>query len=1333
MKILRWIGIAFVGCMTVMAGLIAIAPTLLSTSWGQGLCLKTASGLYPGAIEVQSLSMGWLSGIEVRGLNVKDPEGRDLFSCAQFSLDKPLISLVFSQKDFGSVLIASPKLYCYATHQKNSSSQEVSSSETGSKKEKNEKQIRSDTSSERSSTTAKAVATPDIKGNITVFDGHVVAVVDDRVIGSLTQGEAALHLDLLHASNGKIGASLSQNSSKTTPLALTFSLDGAPQLSNLKGSFSFSCTKVPTELLAALAHSLHPDIADFLNESFGSSVSYSLSATANGPEIVLHSTLLSDNLQSSMNMKVENDVITVDKGNLFSGTLTPRLFQLILNQATQQSQAHPITLLSPTTCSLENKSPLSIRLSGFDLISSLDIKCSTQSPLSLSTGTQTPPISLSVDTLLQGSPEKPTATIDISASSVADTGTFHFTASGSKKNSGYQLSTVMNINGKWPAIAETLSGFSSTSLFGPDLSAVVKAAGQFNSIDDFSLQGTSQLSSQNIQKTAAFTCTNTLFSVSQASFDAKVPSSFIETLGAPVHFASPVGAVHVQTTVKNLSVPLDHLSLVLPKATIDAVATLDVPTVALQPNHGLHAALKATEITVTKSEKSPAAYFSVRATAPVSSKAQPVINTLIGPTGLSLVMAGKFDIEQSKVTVKSVEVTGSRLSASIYDMTCAFAKGLELSLESPANARIVADKDTIESLSSASLPCTLGGPAELKVTVKPFTISQKDGVWQGSPLSAELQGSDIRISGTQSFGPYSLSAPVIFDMCRHTIVSQTSITSGTQQLLNSTATITLPENSDLPFMENASIEWSAELSRLPTSIIELLSHKTLAPIIGDTLSSKLSCKFYGLSSKGNRFTMSSSGASWKANVDCALDAMCLSGAGANVIDIEASVSPTSYEALKSLIGMKSDVTLGNSITFSVKVPQCSANLTSLLANDSQPFSPWKLLDTVSLSAQASVSALQLQQKKGAAIGSFAPLDASCELQGKNHSVQFAVNSSGSKASDAMIVAINGSFDTIWNKDGLTLPSSHLRSTVDIDRFPTQLLEIALPQQGALLEEAIGKTIRIVGNLSADEMKSGAVKVDLQADNCSMHLDGTIKDGKMTLKAPAKASLKITKQAGALLLKNVSPLLATAAHSEKPIQVTVGSEGAVIPISPFSLTGVTLPKITADIGKIAVKNGGALKVILAILNMGKAANSENLDLWLTPIYMRFDHGVLTCQRADMLVADKVHMITWGDVDLGNDRINMVVAIPQETLSALRLKLISPTPERGLQIPITGASSHPKVDTTSATARLAGAAIVDNVPDPRLQIFGGLLQAAASTMGEPDKPIPPPTTQPFPWQR
>ncbi len=979
---LRWIGIIVGTVVGLLAIILAAAPTILSTAWGQELCLRAASRLYPGTIELQSLSMGWWSGIEIQGLRIKDPEERELFSCARCRLDTPLIVLLFSRSNFGSLQLVEPQLSSYASQQKDLTETPHARSGSGShtsgtsiKTERSKKHDRAGRSTHRSSSILDTVSTPNLTGSIQISGGGIVAVGRDNVVGRLSDVEASIDLNLLHASHGSVSAALSHNSSsKKTPIVLDFTTEGAPELQNIQGSFSFTCTNVPTDVLAAIAQSLHPNIADILHESFGKTVSYVLSATATGSAISMHSALSSGNVQSTIDMKFENNLLTVDTGTLLSGTLTPRLFQVLT------SDVSPVSLLAPTSFSIENRAPLSFHPTSFEVVSLLDLQGNTLTPLSVAFNRTNTPLNLSLRTSLQGaSGGAPEAVVQVTATSAAHTANLQLVASGAKTSDGYRLSTLTNLDGQWPAITEEITGLPCVSLIGSWLT----------------------------------------------------------------------GAMQAKIALK------------------------------------------------------------------------------------------KHDVQGFAITVSTADLTTSWMKAQIRDASF----------------------------------CTR--------------------------------------------------------------------------------------------------EWY---------------DKSFLPPQSDFISVNL---------------------------------------------VEATLSPMAVNAIKTVMKIQTDITTDNDVTVAVRIPRWHAHMTSFFSKD-RDFSIWKLLDTTTGYAEASTSPLSLRNKERS-LGLIPPLSATCDVQGEKRAVSFSLSSPEPAQDDGVRIAIQGSCDNFWNADGVSLPTSSFRSTIDIERFPSLILDVVFPQQGVLLEEAIGKTIRILSYVSIEGMKSGSVQCDVQAKNLSMHIDGSVQNGMLTLKTPATAALTITNTAGALLLHNVNPLLATAARSEKPLRLTIDPHGAQIPLWPFSLTTMTLPKVTADIGKITVRNGGALQIILALLNMGQAANSEELELWFTPVYMNLNRGVITCQRTDTLVANAIHMITWGDIDLGKDRIDMVIAIPQESLSALRLQIITPTPERGLQIPITGAASRPKIDTARATARLAGAALVDNVPDPRLQIFGGILQAAAATMGEPDQPIPPPTTQPFPWER
>ena len=1095
MKILRWVGIVVGAAVAFAIVLLAAAPTVVSTSWGKKTCLGFASRVYPGTIELASLRAGWLSGVELQGLLVKDAKGRQVLSCSRFALKKPLLSLLVSQKDFGSIAIDSPAFFCYNDAAAPSPASHDSSKKTSGK------------AALQKSDPQRLPKTPDVRAKIDISGAQLVAIDGEKTVGQLNNGTVALDLDSLHTSKGKVEGDLALKDTTPTPLSLSFSLNGAPELTQMKGSFSFSCHGVPTELLAALTNSVDPQIGAFLKEAFGEKLSYSVSADLNGPNVVLHSVLDSGNLRSDVNVQVQDSVATVNQGPLLTGTISPRLFNLIANQPS-------ITLLSSAVCSIENMQPLSIQIDQLRLTAPMDVRCSTKTPLTLSFGESKPTTTVAVESSLRGNSDVLDASVSVHAVTKETSANLTCTGSVHPKEDGYHIYAKTVLDGQWPAVLENAVGFPASSI-GKELSS------------------------------------------------------------------------------------------------------------------------------------------------------EAVLNDLV--------------IKKDFSTV----------------------------LSSPATIKV--------SLAPTSLPngLQLSHPIDLSVTVLPFSLSKKDSV-----IKAVLQSGEVSFTDPKAKGPFTLSVPISFDVSQNKIKAEPTINNGMTPIVTGNTTIHLPKDSNL----SPTIDSAFDVHKFPTSILEALFCQSLTSLVGESISSSVSCTFNGLAAKGNTLSFTGSGSFWKAQAHCALDTMKLSGT--KPLEFEGTFSPAWFNALK-----KSDVSIAQPITVRFSAPTFFADLSSFLAPTGSQ-SPWELLETVAASANLSVSSIELVQQS-ATIGRLSPLLANFDVSGKRHAVDFSV-SAPAGAADSMVVAAKGSCEGFWNKQGLTLAASHLRSTVNVDQFPTRALDIVAPGKGKLFEEAIGTTIHLTGNVSIDELKSGTATFDLSSKNCSAHLDGSIQNGTMTLKTPATASITVTKDAGEALFKDVSPLLATAVRSEKPIQVTVDSKGTAIPLSPFSLAKVEIPKITADVGKITVKNGGVLKVILALLGMGNAANGDDLDVWLTPLYLKFQKGVLTCARADALVASKLHMITWGDIDVSRDRINMIVAIPEESLASLRLKIMTPTPERGLQIPITGSSSHPDIDTKRATARLAGAGIMNNVPDKRLQILGGLIQAAATAAGEPDQPIPPPTTSPLPWE-
>jgi hypothetical protein len=157
-----------------LAAVVVLLLTLLSTSWGQGLCLRLAARYFSGSVELKTLSVGWFSGIDARCLALHDSEGHEVFSCDHVSVQKPLISFLWAPTDLGKVAIEAPQLYCYS-----------SSSIDGAEKHSHPKDAK-----------AEQLLIIPLKGTVSVTGAKVAAVVDDHVVGALSEGNAAIDFDL---------------------------------------------------------------------------------------------------------------------------------------------------------------------------------------------------------------------------------------------------------------------------------------------------------------------------------------------------------------------------------------------------------------------------------------------------------------------------------------------------------------------------------------------------------------------------------------------------------------------------------------------------------------------------------------------------------------------------------------------------------------------------------------------------------------------------------------------------------------------------------------------------------------------------------------------------------------------------------------------------------------------------------------------------------------------------------------------------------------------------------------------------------------------------------
>ncbi len=92
----------------VLVLLIALLPTLMSTTAARQLVLNRAAPHIPGEMKIDNWSLSWLNSQAVEGLSYHDPEAGIRVDAASLTIDKGLSSLLFDRNNLGTVTLEKP-------------------------------------------------------------------------------------------------------------------------------------------------------------------------------------------------------------------------------------------------------------------------------------------------------------------------------------------------------------------------------------------------------------------------------------------------------------------------------------------------------------------------------------------------------------------------------------------------------------------------------------------------------------------------------------------------------------------------------------------------------------------------------------------------------------------------------------------------------------------------------------------------------------------------------------------------------------------------------------------------------------------------------------------------------------------------------------------------------------------------------------------------------------------------------------------------------------------------------------------------------------------------
>ena len=300
----------------------------------------------------------------------------------------------------------------------------------------------------------------------------------------------------------------------------------------------------------------------------------------------------------------------------------------------------------------------------------------------------------------------------------------------------------------------------------------------------------------------------------------------------------------------------------------------------------------------------------------------------------------------------------------------------------------------------------------------------------------------------------------------------------------------------------------------------------------------------------------------------------------------------------------------------------------------------------------------------------------------------------------------------------------------LHQLPVALVDQLMSMDG-LVSASLGATANIAVNADLKKMQ-GPVSLTVDAPNTQADVKAQVGDKGLTLTAPLEAKFEPTPEFGQKVLSKIHPIFETTQRAEQPIRFEIPPEGVLIPLKNYDFSRITIPKMTLDFGKIVLENGWILRGITGLAQQfGKLGDVGRREwvAWFSPGVMALEDGrIVYSKRLDLLLADKLHLATWGSADVGKDRADLTLAFMPDTMK--RVFHLTVADNDALRVPIRGALSSPSVDFKGAAADLARLR-AQQAASSKSALAGALLGAVTGKVTGSSGPIPEASVDPLPW--
>jgi hypothetical protein len=339
---------------------------------------------------------------------------------------------------------------------------------------------------------------------------------------------------------------------------------------------------------------------------------------------------------------------------------------------------------------------------------------------------------------------------------------------------------------------------------------------------------------------------------------------------------------------------------------------------------------------------------------------------------------------------------------------------------------------------------------------------------------------------------------------------------------------------------------------------------------------------------------------------------------------------------------------------------------------------WKSL---ALNATATVGTLSLRD---------APSGATLDFQG----LRLAARST--RLGESMRIDLAGSSDTRagpgrvegWLQvsnlaAGAADPSFATDGELRLDNVPFGPLDQLLDLNGYGVA-VIGPEVSVDANWQMRKGR-GPAQLKIRSSRAKADVSARLTKEGLRLDEPVEAELVLTNELGELVLPKLGPLFRGIESASQPVRMRIEPKGFLVPLQRMDIRRVQVAAVRVDIGKVVLNNQWLTEVLLAVTRA--KGEDKATKAWFTPLELEMKDGVIRYRkRLDLLTQETMHLSSWGEVDLGRNRVNLVFAFMADALRH-HLRVSRAKDGDALRVPIRGTIDDPKIKLDAALADLA----------------------------------------------